>query len=76
MNETISEGLVNIVRGFTRPALSVTGLVGLIVMYQAGYGPPLEYKVLVFGMIGWWFGDRSISKIGASILGKDRSNVW
>ena len=70
MKESISEGILNIVRGFTRPVLTLVGLVGLLAMYQAGYEPPLEYKVLVFGMVGWWFGDRSISKIGGYITRK------
>ena len=68
MNESISDGLVNIVRGVTRPALTLMGWAVLGAMYSQGYEPPADLKFIVFGMPLWWFGDRSISKLGAAIL--------
>lgn len=65
--ESLSEGLMNIVRGFTRPALTFFGLVSWVMLFANGYDIPVYFSTLVWGMVVWWFGDRTYFKIkGAS----------
>ena len=65
-DETLSEGLVNIIRGITRPALTFFGLVSWVVLLANGYDIPEIYTGGVLGMVGWWFGDRTYFKIRSS----------
>jgi len=61
--ESLSEGVVNIVRALTRPALTMTGLVSWVMLFINGYIIPDAFTWLVFGMVLWWFGDRSFFKL-------------
>ena len=72
--ETLSEGLVNIFRGFTRPALTIYLAVHWSMLLwnvmEAGGGfsdIDARYTGLVFGLILWWFGDRTLLK-GKSLI--------
>lgn len=67
--ETLSEGVVNIVRGFTRPALTFFGLFAWVMMHVNGIEIPAQYTWLVWGMVVWWFGDRTWFKV-KTIQGK------
>jgi hypothetical protein len=60
--ETLSEGVANIVRSLTRPALSFFGLVSWVMLFVNGYNIPPEFTWLVFGMLVYWFGDRTYFK--------------
>lgn len=60
--EPLSEGLMNIVRGFTRPALSFFGLVSWVMLFANDYEIPSVFTTLVVGMVLWWFGDRTYFK--------------
>ena len=62
MNETFSQGIVNIVRASTRPALTFFGLVSWVMLFANGYEIPDGFTVLVAGMVIWWFGDRTYFK--------------
>jgi hypothetical protein len=61
--EPLSSGVVNIIRGFTRPALTFFGLVSWTMLFINGYDIPVEFTALVYGMVLWWFGDRSFFKL-------------
>ena len=61
--ETLSEGAANILRSFTRPALTFFGLVSWVMLYVNYYDIPAAFTWLVWGMVVWWFGDRSYFKI-------------
>ena len=72
--ETISEGIVNIIRGLTRPFLTffltVHWAMLLWNVMEAGGGfndIDARYTGLVFGLIVWWFGDRTLLK-GKSLV--------
>ena len=62
MNETFSQGVVNIVRASTRPALTFFGLVSWVMLFANGYEIPDAFTWLVWGMAIWWFGDRTYFK--------------
>jgi len=61
--EPLSQGVVNIVRGCTRPVLTFWGLVSWTMMYINGIDIPSTFTWLVYGMVLWWFGDRTFFKI-------------
>jgi len=72
--ETLSEGLANLFRGFTRPVLTVyltvhwSMLLWNIMEAGGGFNDiDARYTGLVFGLILWWFGDRTFLK-GKSLL--------
>lgn len=72
--ETISEGIVNIVRGATRPFLTFFLAVHWATLYASimQWGGDFSdidarYTGLVFGLILWWFGDRTLLK-GKSLV--------
>ena len=67
--ETLSECMVNIFRGITRPFLTFFLAVHWAMLYwnimEAGGGfsdIDARYTGLVFGLIGWWFTDRTLLK--------------
>ena len=60
--ESLSEGVVNIIRGFTRPALTFFGLVSWVMMHVNYIEIPETFSLLVWGMVVWWFGDRTYFK--------------
>lgn len=64
--EPLSEGTMNIVRGFTRPALTFFGLVSWVLLYYNGFDIPEYFTLLVWGMVGWWFGERTYFKYKAN----------
>ena len=66
MNETLSEALVNIVRGYTRPALTFWGIVSWTMMYVNGIESS-TYTWLVWGMVLWYFGERGALKLKGKI---------
>ena len=66
MNETFSQGVVNIVRASTRPTLTFFGLVSWVMLLANGYDIPDTFTWLVWGMIVYWFGDRTYFKIKAN----------
>jgi len=68
--EPLSEGIMNIVRGFTRPALTFFGLVSWVMLFADGFDIPDTFTWLVFGMVVWWFGDRTYFKKKALDNGK------
>jgi len=61
--ETTTEGIIAIVRSFTRPALTMFGLVSWVILFVNGFDIPGYFTALVWGMVGWWFGDRTYFKI-------------
>jgi hypothetical protein len=61
--ETLSEGVANIVRSFTRPALTFFGLISWVMLFVNGFDIPGWFTFLVYGMVVWWFGDRTYFKI-------------
>lgn len=64
--ESLSEGIVNIVRASTRPALTFFGLVSWVMLFANGYEIPGTFTWLVWGMVVYWFGDRTYFKIKAN----------
>lgn len=64
--ELLSEGIINIMRAFTRPALSFFGLVSWVMLFANGFDIPDAFTWLVWGMIVYWFGDRTYFKLKAS----------
>ena len=68
--EPLSEGIMNIVRGFTRPALTFFGLVSWVMLFANSFDIPDAFTWLVFGMVVWWFGDRTYFKKKALDNGK------
>jgi hypothetical protein len=61
-NETLSEGTANIVRSCTRPFLTLFSLVAVVMFNINGIDPPAGFEAMVYGMVGWWFVDRSLLK--------------
>lgn len=61
--EPLSQGVVNIVRSFTRPALTFFGLVSWVMLFANGIDIPSTFTWLIYGMVLWWFGDRTFFKI-------------
>lgn len=61
--EALSDGVVNIVRGVTRPFLTFFGLVSWVFLYVNGYDTSGWFTFLVYGMVVWWFGDRAYFKM-------------
>lgn len=73
--ETLSEGIATILRAFTRPILTIflTVLWGMLYWNIKSQGGDLgdmdiEFTIFVWGLVGWWFGDRTFLK-GESLLG-------
>ncbi len=72
--EKISEGIINIFRGVTRPFLTFYltvhwSMLLWNVMEAGGSFGDIDgrYTGLVFGLILWWFGDRTLLK-GKSLV--------
>lgn len=72
--ETTSEGIVNIIRGTTRPAITLWLLISwtmfLFGVYESGgtfADVPIPYTALTWGSVVWWFGDRSYFKAKGKI---------
>jgi hypothetical protein len=61
--ESLSQGIVDMARSFTRPALTFFGLVSWVMLYANGFNIPDTFTWLVYGMVLWWFGDRTFFKI-------------
>ncbi len=61
--EPLSQGAVNIVRSFTRPILAIFGLVSWVMLFANGFDIPAAYTWLVWGMVVWFFGDRTYFKV-------------
>ena len=59
----ISEQIVILIRGCTRPVLTFTGLFFWMMMWWNGIEPPALVTGAVFGMLGWYFGERFIMKL-------------
>jgi len=62
-NETLSEGITNIVRGCTRPFCTFWGIVGITMMVWNGIDVPLYYIGFVTLMLGTWFGEKAINRL-------------
>ena len=56
-------GFGNFIRTCTRPLLTVIGLLSWATFIYDGIEPPAEFKILVSGMVGTWFGERFITRI-------------
>ena len=50
---------VNVVRGITRPLLTLIWLLSTVIYLWFGVAPPEAWWALGVGMIGWWFYDRT-----------------
>jgi len=61
--EPLSQGVINIVRSFVRPILSIFGLVSWVMMHINGIEIPEIFTLLVWGMVLWYFGERGILKM-------------
>ncbi|GAH56766.1 unnamed protein product [marine sediment metagenome] len=61
--EPLSQGVVNIVRSFTRPILAIFGLVSWVMLFANGFDIPAAYTWLVWGMVVYYFGDRTYFKV-------------
>ena len=61
--ESISEGVINIVRGFTRPACTIIGLVSCVMIY-ANYQEVPTWLIGFTGMmLTFWFGEETIQRL-------------
>ena len=56
-------GFGNFIRTATRPVLTVIGLMAWVAFIEEGIEPPVEFKILVGGMVGSWFGERTIKRL-------------
>ena len=63
MTEKEPNGFGNFVRTCTRPVLTVIGLLAWVQFIAEGIEPPVEFKILVSGMVGTYFGERAIARI-------------
>ena len=74
--EPLSQGVVNIVRSFTRPILTIFGLVSWVMLFANGFDIPAAYTWLVWGMVLWYFGERGALKFTSRGKGnaQDRRN--
>jgi len=63
IKETISEGVVNIVRGLTRPFCTFFGLVSCVMIYINFQEVPIWLLSITGGMLSFWFGERFINRI-------------
>ncbi len=57
---------VNVVRGITRPLLTLIWLLATVVYLWFALALPEAWWALGLGMIGWWFYDRTKQKGDAS----------
>ena len=69
VKETISEGVVNLIRAFVRPCVTLylTVLWGTMywsILQQGGNIGNIDpaFTAFVWGLDAWWFGDRSLLK--------------
>ena len=62
-NSTHSERFVETVRALTRPILAIMGLGFWGIFIGSGIEYPYAFEVAVLAMLGWWFGERLISKL-------------
>ena len=63
VNETLSQGIVNIFRGLTRPVCTFLGLFGITMMVWNDIDVPGYYIGFVALMLGTWFGERAINRL-------------
>ena len=63
MADKTSDGFGAFIRTCTRPVLTVIGLLAWVGFIAEEIEPPAEFKILVSGMIGTWFGERFITRI-------------
>lgn len=61
--ETISEGIVNIFRGITRPFCTFFGLVSYVMVHVTFQEVPAWLLYFTGGMLTFWFGEKSIKGI-------------
>jgi len=64
--ETLSEGIVNIVRGCTRPFCTFFGLVSCVMVYVNFQEVPVWLLYFTGGMLSFWFGEKFITQIRGS----------
>lgn len=61
--ETISEGIVNIFRGITRPFCTFFGLVSCVMVYVNFLEVPAWLLGFTGAMLSFWFGEKFIKGI-------------
>ena len=63
VQETLSDGLVNIIRGCTRPFCTVWGLVTLSLMIVNDIEIPAYFIGFVSLMLTTWFGEKTVNRL-------------
>jgi len=61
--ETISEGIVDIIRGCTRPFCTFFGLVSCVMVYVNFQEVPAWLLAFTGGMLSFWFGEKFVNRI-------------
>lgn len=61
--EPLSEGVVNIIRGFTRPACTFFGLVSCVMIYVSYQEVPTWLLGFTGMMLTFWFGEKTIQRL-------------
>ena len=61
------EAKLELVRGATRPVLAILGLALWGLFIADGVPYPEEFKWLVVGMVGWYFGERLMQRLQGQI---------
>ena len=59
----VSDGIVNIFRGTARPIISIIAMAVLAQVITQGVDISAGEWALLSGIVLWWFGDRTISKV-------------
>ena len=60
--EMKTDDVIKLVKTLTRPILTGIGLIAWIAFLGFHYDIPPQFTALVWGMIAWWFGDRTYFK--------------
>jgi len=61
--ETVSEGIVNIVRGCTRPFCTFFGLVSCVMVYVNFQEVPIWLLGYTGKMLGSWFVEKNVKRL-------------
>ena len=54
---------IELLRAFTRPILSIFGLVSWVMLLANSYDIPEYFTTLVWAMCLWWFGERGYLRL-------------
>jgi len=57
-----TDDVTKLVKTLTRPILTGIGFIAWIVLFAKHYSMPIPFTTMVYGMMAWWFGDRTYFK--------------